>query len=408
MRIVFILAWRNLWRNKRRTLITVASVFFAVIMAITAQSFQKGSYELMIDNMVKYSTGYLQIQDVLFEDEPSMDNSMLYDAALKHSLKPFSSKIAYTVPRMQSFALAATNNTTRGVVVTGIDPDSENRFNNLTGLITEGDFIHAEDNAVLVAQGLAGMLQVKTGDTLVLISQGYQGTMAAGKFPVKGIIKLRVPELNNRSVYMPLEAARVFYSAEERLTSLIVMPVNPEDTEELAAEIESAVDKEWYRVLTWKVMLKDLLRLMEFDVAGNMVIIYILYIVIAFGIFGTVLTMMVERSKEFGMLISLGMKRKQLALICLLESLLMSFIGAVAGAASALPVVLWYHYNPIRLEGEMAEMILQYGFEPIMPFSLDPAIFMTQAWVVFGIAVIIGMYPVYKIFKLRIVDASKK
>ncbi|HPG34184.1 MAG TPA: FtsX-like permease family protein [Lentimicrobium sp.] len=408
MRIVFILAWRNLWRNKRRTLITVASVFFAVIMAITAQSFQKGSYELMIDNMVKYSTGYLQIQDVLFEDEPSMDNSMLYDAALKHSLKPFSSKIAYTVPRMQSFALAATNNTTRGVVVTGIDPDSENRFNNLTGLITEGDFIHAEDNAVLVAQGLAGMLQVKTGDTLVLISQGYQGTMAAGKFPVKGIIKLRVPELNNRSVYMPLEAARAFYSAEERLTSLIVMPVNPEDTEELAAEIESAVDKEWYKVLTWKVMLKDLLRLMEFDVAGNMVIIYILYIVIAFGIFGTVLTMMIERSKEFGMLISLGMKRKQLALICLSESLLMSFIGAVAGAASALPVVLWYHYNPIRLEGEMAEMILQYGFEPIMPFSLDPAIFMTQAWVVFGIAVIIGMYPVYKIFKLRIVDASKK
>lgn len=408
MRIVFILAWRNLWRNKRRTLITVASVFFAVIMAITAQSFQKGSYELMIDNMVKYSTGYLQIQDVLFEDEPSMDNSMLYDAALKHSLKPFSSKIAYTVPRMQSFALAATNNTTRGVVVTGIDPESENRFNNLTGLITEGDFIHAEDNAVLVAQGLAGMLQVKTGDTLVLISQGYQGTMAAGKFPVKGIIKLRVPELNNRSVYMPLEAARAFYSADERLTSLIVMPVNPEYTEELAAEIESAVDKEWYKVLTWKVMLKDLLRLMEFDVAGNMVIIYILYIVIAFGIFGTVLTMMIERSKEFGMLISLGMKRKQLALICLLESLLMSFIGAVAGAASALPVVLWYHYNPIRLEGEMAEMILQYGFEPIMPFSLDPAIFMTQAWVVFGIAVIIGMYPVYKIFKLRIVDASKK
>jgi len=396
-----------LWRNKRRTLITIASVFFAVIMAINAQSFQKGSYELMIDNMVKYSTGYLQIQDILFEDEPSMDNSMLFDSALKQTLKPFSNEISYVVPRIQSFALAATDATTRGTMVTGIDPESENTFNDLKDLVTDGNYLNPGDNEVLVAKGLADILKTKVGDTLVLISQGFQGSMAAGKFPVKGIVRLRVPELNNNSVYMPLEAARHFYSAEERLTALIIMPKNPDDTEKLAAGITAVIDREWYRVLTWKVMLKDLLRLMEFDVAGNLVIIYILYVVIAFGIFGTVLTMMIERSKEFGMLISLGMKRKQLALICLLESLFMSFIGALAGAVCALPTVLWYHYNPIQLEGEMADMILQYGFEPVMPFSLDPMIFITQAWVVFGIAIIIGLYPVYKVFKLKIVEASK-
>jgi len=407
MKIILTLAWRNLWRNKRRTLITIASVFFAVALAINAQSFQKGSYEYMIDNMVKYSTGYLQVQDVLYEDEPSMDNSMLYDETLKQSLSSFNTEVAFMVPRLQSFALVATDETTRGVMVTGVDPESENKFNNLTGLVTEGSFLNPEDNAIVVARGLAGMLKIAIGDTLVLISQGYQGSMAAGKFPVKGIIRLRVPELNNNIVYMPLEAARLFFSAEERLTSLIIMPENPNDTEELAMAIGAGIDKEWYRVLTWKDMLKDLLRLMEFDVAGNMVIIYILYVVIAFGIFGTILTMMIERSKEFGMLISLGMKRKQLALVCLFESLLMSFTGAVAGAALALPVVAWYHTHPIRFEGEMADMLLQYGFEPILPFSSDPMIFVTQAWIVFVMAMLIGLYPVYKIFRLKTVETSK-
>lgn len=362
----------------------------------------------MIDNMVKFSTGYLQIQDVLYEDEPSMDNSMLYDETLKQSLLPVDKKVALMVPRLQSFALAAAGEITRGVMVTGIDPESENKFNNLTGLITKGSFLNPEDNAVVVAQGLAGILKTSIGDTLVLISQGYQGSMAAGKFPVKGIIRLRVPELNNNIVYMPLEAARFFYSAEERLTSLIIMPENPDDTDELASAIGAGIDKEWYRVLTWKEMLEDLLRLMKFDVASNMVIIYILYVVIAFGIFGTILTMMIERSKEFGMLISLGMKRKQLALVCLSESLLMSFTGAIAGAVLALPVVAWYHTHPIRFEGEMADMILQYGFEPIMPFSADPMIFVTQAWIVFVMAMLIGLYPVYKIFRLKTVETSKR
>lgn len=407
MKIIAILAWRNLWRNKRRTLITMASVFFAVILAINGQSFQRGSYELMIDNMVKYSTGYIQIQDVLFEEEPSMDNLMLSDTSLRKSLSAFREEIDCQVPRIEGFALAATDESTRGVLVTGIDPESEDRFNELSDLVTKGTYLNPGDQSVLVARGLAGILGVDTGDTLILIGQGYQGATAAGQFPVKGIISIRVPDLNNRTVYMPLESARTFYSTGERLTSLIIMPVNPDRTDELAASIAGVTDPDWYRVLTWKELLKDLLRLMEFDVASNMVVIYILYVVIAFGIFGTILTMMIERTKEFGMLISLGMKRGQLALVCLFESLILNFTGAVAGTLAALPIVSWYHYYPIRFEGEMADLILQYGFEPVLPFSMNPVIFFTQAWVVFGISLLIGLYPVFKVYRLRTVEASK-
>lgn len=408
MKILVTLAWRNLWRSRRRTMITIASVFFAVALAINAQSFQQGSYELMIDNMVRFSTGYLQIQDILFEEEPSMDNSLLVSDSLLIAIKPFNERIAYTVPRIQSFALASTEAATRGAMVTGIDPETENRFNSLPEQVVEGRYLAASDRAVLVAEGLAGLLKTRVGDTLVLIGQGYQGSMAAGKYPVKGIVRLRIPELNNNAVYMPLSAAQNFYAAENRLTSLIVMPADPGDADRLTQELGAAVDSNWYVVRSWKYLLQDLLTLMEFDTASNMVIIYILYLVIAFGIFGTILSMMIERTSEFAMLISLGMKRSRLAMVCLLESLFISFTGAIAGALLALPVVAWYHHHPIPLKGDLAEMILQYGFEPVLPFSADPKIFLTQALIVFVMAVIIGFYPVYKIFRMRTVERSNR
>lgn len=129
MKILFTLAWRNLWRNKRRTLITVASVFFAIFLAIIGNSMEQGAYERMIQNLVKFSTGYIQIQDVLFEEEPSIDHTMLFDENLLAMISEFSDEIEYDVPRLQNFALASTPEITRGSLIMGINPGKENRFN---------------------------------------------------------------------------------------------------------------------------------------------------------------------------------------------------------------------------------------------------------------------------------------
>ncbi len=101
MKLFITLAWRNIWRNKRRTLISMSSVLFAVMLAITFYSMEKGTYDRMIESMVTYSTGYLQVQDVLFEEEPSMDNAMLFDESLKNILDDMSNQIALYVPKAQ-------------------------------------------------------------------------------------------------------------------------------------------------------------------------------------------------------------------------------------------------------------------------------------------------------------------
>jgi ABC-type lipoprotein release transport system permease subunit len=407
MRILLKLAWRNIWRNRKRSLITISSVLFAVLLAIVFKALEVGSYSQMIENMVRYSTGYIQVQDVLYEEEPSMDHSLLYDQNLKAAIEQYAYKISFTVPRIQHFALAATPTQTRGIMVMGIDPEAEAKMNDLTQNMQSGAFLAPGDTDIVLANGLAEILRVSVGDSLVLLGQGFQGATAAGVYRVKGIVNIRLPDLSNSIVYMSLEAAQWFFMADGRLTSLIVMPQHPRETNQLAASLLEAVDPEWLTVVTWEHLLKDILAMMRFDQAGSLVMMLILYIVIGFGLLGTILTMIMERQREFNMLLSLGMKRRVLAGVCFTETLFISFAGILAGILVSIPIVLFFHHNPIPLTGDVAQTMVDFGFEPVIPFAFEPRIFIEQVRVVTVLSLLVGLYPVYKVFRMKTIQIKK-
>ncbi len=402
MKIILKLAWRNIWRNRRRTLITISSILFAVLLAIIFFSMEKGTYEQMIDSMVRYSTGYIQIQDVMFEEEPSIDHSLHYDDSLQALLARHKEQIEFYVPRLQNFALVATENVSRASMVVGIDPGLEDQLSNLSENLIAGRFLEDGEKGIMIGSGLAEILRAGIGDTLVLLGQGFHGATAAGKFEITGIIGLNIPDLNNNIIYMTVERAQWFYMADNQLTSIIIMPKDPAQTQLIAQSLAESVDPEWHRVLTWEEMLADILKLMQFDMASTWVMMFILYIVIAFGLFGTILTMMIERQKEFALLFALGMKRSMLAAMCFIESLFMSIAGTLAGVAASIPIIIYFVYNPIRLSGGMADVIADYGFEPILPFSSGAEVFYIQAVTVLIISFLIGLYPVYKVFRLDV------
>jgi ABC-type antimicrobial peptide transport system permease subunit len=129
--------------------------------------------------------------------------------------------------------------------------------------------------------------------------------------------------------------------------------------------------------------------------------------VIGFGILGTILMMTLEHNREFGMLIAIGMKRSRMSVIVVLESLIISFVGVILGIIVSIPVIVYFYFNPIKLTGDMAQFMLKYGFEPIMPFSLDPAIFLMQAFTVLIIALFVSLYPLFRIARIKPVQALK-
>jgi ABC-type lipoprotein release transport system permease subunit len=400
------LAWRNIWRNKRRTLITIASILFAVGLASFMESIQKGAWNNMINNVVNYYFGYAQIHQDGYWEEQTIDKA--FD--LKPELTQLDEElpaVGAVLPRLESFALASTGNQTKGVLVVGIDPEAENSMTNLRDRVSEGSYLEDGEEAVLLAEGIAQMLQLEVGDTLVLISQGYHGVNAAGKFPIKGIVHFGSPELNKQMVYLPLPTAQWFYGAEGLVTSLALKIDDPDEIKPTVKAIKAKLPMEEYEVMDWQELLPDLVQAKELDSAGNYIVYFILYMIIAFGIFGTVLMMTKEREYEFGILIAIGMQRMKLAAVVWLEVFILGIIGALAGIVAAMPVVWHFKLNPLRFSGAYAESMEKFGFEPIFPAEFKLEHFLLQALIVLLITTVVAFYPLLKIRKLEPVEAMR-
>lgn len=406
MKTIFKIAWRNIWRNKRRTLITIASIMFALFFAIVMRGFQVGSYAKMKENAIESYSGYIQIHKKGYWEDKNINNIFEFDQQKINDLES-DPRINVVIPRLESFALASSGDATKGVAVMGISPEKENNMTKIKSYLQKGDFINADDRSVLVAEELAKFLKININDTLVLFSSGYHGETAAGLFHVKGILKLPIPEMNRRTVYLSITEAQNFFSAGEQFTALAFDVDNLDDVNNIEQELRLSIDQENYEVMGWEVMNKELLQMIESDNAGGLIMIAILYMVIAFGILGTVLMMTNERIREFSMMISIGMQKKKLILVVILELIFLTILGVIAGIIISLPLMIYFFYNPIKFTGEVVEAMKDFNFEPIMPMSMDVQIFIYQAIVIMIISLIAMYYPILKILKLNIVKGLK-
>lgn len=406
MNTVLKIAWRNIWRNKRRTFITVASIMFALFFAIIMRGFQRGSYANMKTNAVESYSGYLQIHKKGYWDDKNINNIFSIDKKTIAKLEA-DPRVNVIIPRLESFALASSGESTKGVAIMGVSPEKENEMTQIKSYLEEGNFFNSEDKSVLVAQDLAKFLNVEVNDTLILFSSGYHGATAAGLYPIKGILKLPTPEMNRGTIYMPIKEAQSFLSTESQLTALVFDLHELDDADGVLKTVSSEIDNDKYEVMGWEVMNKELLQMIESDNAGGVIMIAILYLVIAFGIFGTVLMMTNERLREFSVMISLGMQKTKLSLVVIIELFLMTSIGVISGITISLPIMFYFLYNPIRFEGESLEAMKEFNFEPIMPMSMESQLFVTQAIAIAIISLIAMSYPTIKIMTLNVINGLR-
>ncbi len=384
----------------------MASVFFAVIMATLMMSMKEGSYTNMTNSMVASYTGFIQVHARGYWDSKSLDDSFVLTDSMKQVLDA-NDKITGYVERIESFALSATRETTKGAMVVGTDPEAEMRMTQLHERIDTGSYFEADDKAVLIGSGLAEYHKVTVGDTIVLLGQGYHGSSAAGKYPIKGIVKFGSPDLSKQLIMLPINEAKRLYGTEGTISNLVLLIDDPEAATAISAGLANDLG-ESLEVMAWPELVPDLVDMIEADRVEGYIFMFILYMVISFGIFGTVLMMMAERQHEFGVLVAVGMKRSKLALVVFLEVISISLLGALAGIAGAYPVIGYFFLNPIRFGGEEAgKMMEEYGMEPILQPSLDLNIFAKQALIVAAVASIIAIYPFISVLRLSAIKAMR-
>ncbi len=399
-------SWRNIWRNKKRTIIAAASVFFAVLLACVMRSSQNGSYSYMIDSSAKLFTGYLQIQGKGYWENRSIDKSIVLNKQTTDKIAAVPHLTHFT-GRLESFSLISNGNSTKVAEVVGIQPERESRMTGLKKKLIAGSYFTGADRGVLIAAGLAEMLHVSVGDSIILYGQGYHGQIAAANLPVTGVVKLPFQEMNNGMVFLTLANAQDIFAAYGRITSFPILIDNVKNLSQVLAGVRDVVDKK-YEIMTWDEMMPDLVQSIQLDNASGLIMLAILYIVIGFGVFGTVMMMISEREKEFGILIAVGMKRYRLIFVTTIETILVSFLGVVTGILASIPLIRYLHNHPIPITGEAAKTFDSLGIEAIFNFSTDFSLLLHQALIVLIIALITAIYPVLFIRKLKPVTAFRR
>ncbi len=471
MKEEFRLAWRNLWRNRRRTVITAASVFFAVFFTVITRSLQLGSYDHMINNIIQSFTGHLQVQHIKYHDDPLIDNSFAYNDSLISAISAIE-KVVSVTPHIESFTLASNGPQTKGVAVIGIDPAREKHFSDpeaklvryrITGEAVEGmktgelpekvlekveknigrsyssaarielelgltdeeknhclsqilkysefknGYLSPDDKGILLADKLAGFLRAGIGDSIILMGQGYHGVSATGIFPVRGIIKLPSPGLDSRLVIMTIPAAQQLFDADGKITSLVI---NLKDRSgrtitKARNKINALLPDTNTSARTWYELNEVLYQQMRGDSQSGKLMLLILYFIIFFGIFGTVLMMISERRREFGVLVAIGMRKGKLKRIVIIEMVMLGIIGLITGLLAGTPLITYFNHNPVIIKGDLGKMMEDWGYDAMMPTAPVGSYFYWQVVIVILMILLAAIYPLRKIGKLKETEALK-
>jgi len=434
------------------------------------RSFQLGTYAHMIKQTIESYSGYLQIQNPAYFDDPTLDNSFVLNDSLLQAINA-NPDIKVAVPRIETFALASTGVQSKGILVCGIDPEAEKNISNPehriiryrltteaidsllkmvnfpekqvallksyenTGFTSlsrieldlslnkdlskqvlpliekltkiKGSYLKPDDNGVLVSDRLSRFLKVSVGDTIVLMGQGFEGYTASGLFPVRGIVKIPSPELDNKVLYMSLSLAQQLYSMQGRVTSMAINLVDTRTMTQVQEKLSKMVNPSEYVVKNWKELNPTLEQQIQGDNKSGQVFIGILYFIVFFGIFGTVIMMIAERRREFGVMVAIGMSKRNLSKILLVEMLFVGLIGTLSGMLASVPLIISGFNRPIKYTGDLAKMMEDMGFDPIMPMAWFDHYFTLQGIIILIMVLLACYVPLRNIRKMKVINALK-
>lgn len=411
MGLVVRLAWRNIWRNRRRTALTVAATVFAVILVVVAVAMAAGVHEKMIEDSVRVHSGHLAVSGRGYLEDRTLEHFVPLGGGLLHELEA-TPGVSGTAPRLIGFGLLSNGPATRGAAVFGVDPEREGSVSTLPDRVREGRFLGgAVPREIVLGTRLAEHLDAGLGDQVLLYSVAYSLEMAYELFTVVGIMKLPDPALDRSLALISLSDAQAFFAYGDRVSEVAILARDAEQGERLAARLErTLVDRRDapLAVHTWDELMPELEQIIFLDDAGMYIMLAILIVVVAFGILNTILMSVLERTRELGVMLALGLRPVAIFAMVYVESMLLAGVGLLLGLAVAIPLVLWLQGHPVTLTGEeMTQVTEMFGMEPVMTWKLKPMNPLGSALTIFAVAALAALYPALKASRARPIDALR-
>ena len=398
------LAARNVLRNVRRSVITVAAIAVGMSSLLFNWAFIDGVNEQMIDNSTRYLAGHLQVHRKGYHDDRSLDRLLPGGAAAEVARQAPGAAVS---SRLEGSALASAGDKSRGVMVLGLDPGSERAVTTLAETVQAGQFLDAgEGDGIVLGSRIAEALQARVGGEVVLVTQAADGSVGAGRYRVRGIFRTRMDMLDGTYVLMTLGAAQELYAVADGITTVVARMPDRASVPGARARIEAALGPA-HEVLDWQRLLPSVVQSVSFHEVVGRVLLLVLFIVVAVGITNTVLMAVLERTREFGVMMALGTGRGQLTRVVFFEACLLGVAGVVLGAALGMAVVMYFAARGMDLGAYVQAMETMQGLTSmIYPLPRwDRLLFVSG--LVFAVGIVAALYPAWRAARLAPVAAIR-
>ena len=400
------IAWRNLWRNRRRTWLMISGIAFAGFLVIFINSLQRGVFDLMIDMTARFFSGHVQIQHPAFLDEPRMDRTVRNAAARMADLQ-LRPEFTAVAPRAQAFALVAasgagsdTDPPATGALVIGVDPVRE--FAAIRDSIEAGRYL-AEPGDAYVGSLLAQNLRAGVGDELAILGNGEDGSVAAMVVTVAGTFDTGQAAVDRSQLHVHLAEFQDAFGLPDQVHSIALTLAGPSTAEGVAAALTDAESVG----VPWQKLLPDVEQMARLKYQSSYMIYALLLVLVIFGVINAFIMTTFERTPEFGMLKAVGMRPSGIVTMMSLEALWMATIGILVTLAITGTLIGTLSVTGFTLGEAYSDMVGDF----MVPDRLYPA-FGYRAALEFSVAMLLAiqlaaLIPTVRLRRLNVVDALR-
>ncbi|MDH3465797.1 MAG: ABC transporter permease [Gammaproteobacteria bacterium] len=401
------LAWRNLWRQPRRTWLTIGAMVFSNALLVFMISIQFGIYDLMIDNTLQSFTGHMQVQAPGYKEDARIRQSIPNVASLALDLRQ-ELDLETIAARAAAFALASSEERSYGVQIFGVDPDYEPLVSTIPGLVRSGSFLEDNDAAeIVIGQVLARNLRVELGDEITLLGSGRDGSFAAAVLAVVGIFDTGVPDMDRSIAEIPLGHFQNVFAMEGDGHQIVITAPNLDATDALKPRVENFLPKdEGLVVHDWDALQPGLRQAIQADLSSAFFMYGVLVVLVAFSVLNTQLMSVLERTREFGVVMSLGLTPGRLGRIVLLETAFMGLVSVALGALLGGLITMYFGYNGFSYPG-MDEMAANFNLPDRFYPQATIATLLLGPTIVFIGAILAAIYPALRLRWLEPVAAMR-
>jgi ABC-type lipoprotein release transport system permease subunit len=399
------IAWRNIWRNKTRSLVIITAVVVGLWGGIFSDAFMQGMSDQQIYSSIHTETGHLQINEPGFLLNHDMQLHIDHADNMVADIKKIPA-VQAVAASIQVTAMASTASSSAGVMVNGIEPDSASQVSELSTLLTRGDYFKSDrNNQAVIGEQLAKKLKVKLHSRIILTLQTINGDIIYGAFKVEGIYRTHNSDFDKEMIFVRRKDMQSLINFPAEAASVItVLLYKNDDTKNVAALIQKEFPAK--QVQTW-IQLSPMLQLLSGTMMQMTVIfVAIILIALAFGIINTMLMAVMDRTREIGMLLSVGMKPSKVFAMIILETIFLSLTGAVIGVVISIATVYWFGKTGINLSF-IAEGVNALGYSSVVYPALGTDFYGLLSVMVVVIAIAAGVFPARRAIRLKPAEAVR-